>query len=330
MLQFMLKRFIFPLTIIFLFLLAACGTAPLSKEEASEQKQTEEKNTDAEAGNQEEQIGEVFGLNMKNASDVQASHSSVQTDEEAEKESEQSEESSKEQVDDDSGSARYANASDERNQSNSSITTTPKDDTTTNAESDDDSQSSSKSNQSTSSSEKKTGNTSSSSNKDSTKEDPPKKSDSKEKESSGDDQPKQKDEPKETPTEESEPDSQPEKNNMIVHSIVISDSEVPLPPTEMEIEDGDTVLDALIKITKKHQIQMDYRGGQGATAYVEGMDNVYEFDRGPGSGWMYRVNGIFPDRSAGIVPLLPGDRVEWLYTTDLGNDLGADLKPFRR
>lgn len=116
----------------------------------------------------------------------------------------------------------------------------------------------------------------------------------------------------------------------IVYSIVISSNEVPLPPTEMEITDGDTVLAALIDITRKHKVQMDYRGGQGATAYVEGMANVYEFDRGQGSGWMYRVNGIFPDRGAGVVPLLDGDRVEWLYTTDLGVDLNANLKPFRR
>ncbi|WP_052345732.1 DUF4430 domain-containing protein [Paucisalibacillus sp. EB02] len=134
---------------------------------------------------------------------------------------------------------------------------------------------------------------------------------------------------------ESEPNNtETESNplNTIVYSIVISEStnEIPLPPTEMEIEEGDTVLQALINITKEKRIQMDYRGGQGATAYVEGIANVYEFDRGQGSGWMYRVNGIFPDRGAGVVPLLPGDRVEWLYTTNLGVDLGADLKPFRR
>lgn len=137
--------------------------------------------------------------------------------------------------------------------------------------------------------------------------------------------------PKPKPKPEVKPNPEPEQsNNTIVHSIVISSNEVPLPPTEMEISKGDTVLDALIKITKAKGIQMDYRGGQGASAYVEGMANVYEFDRGPGSGWMYRVNGIFPDRGAGVVPLRPDDRVEWLYTTDLGKDLGADLKPFRR
>ncbi|WP_153733078.1 DUF4430 domain-containing protein [Sporosarcina obsidiansis] len=134
--------------------------------------------------------------------------------------------------------------------------------------------------------------------------------------------------PKPTPPAVEKP-AAPAKSK-IVYSIVISPSEVPLPPTEMEIQDGDTVLAALIEITKKHKVQMDYRGGQGATAYVEGMANVYEFDRGQGSGWMYRVNGIFPDRGAGVVPLMDGDQVEWLYTTNLGVDLNANLKPFRR
>lgn len=138
--------------------------------------------------------------------------------------------------------------------------------------------------------------------------------------------------PVETPVvKHIEKEVQPEKiDSTIIYSIVISSNEVPLPPTKMEIADGDTVLSALIEITQKQKIQMDYRGGQGASAYVEGIDNVYEFDRGQGSGWMYRVNGIFPDRGAGAVPLLAGDRVEWLYTTNLGVDLNADLKPFRR
>ncbi|MGG0670268.1 DUF4430 domain-containing protein [Lederbergia citrisecunda] len=143
---------------------------------------------------------------------------------------------------------------------------------------------------------------------------------------------------KEEPTkkEEENPATKPSEEkpakqvNQVVYSIVISSSEVPLQPTELEIEEGETVLSALIKMTKKHKIQMDYRGGQGATAYIEGIANVYEFDRGQGSGWMYRVNGIFPDRGAGVVPLQDGDRVEWLYTTNLGVDLNADLKPFRR
>ena len=31
------------------------------------------------------------------------------------------------------------------------------------------------------------------------------------------------------------------------------------------------------------------------SAYVEGINNLYEFDVSQGSGWMYRVNGWFPN-----------------------------------
>ncbi|MBO1915091.1 hypothetical protein J4G37_60980, partial [Microvirga sp. 3-52] len=84
-------------------------------------------------------------------------------------------------------------------------------------------------------------------------------------------------EPKEE--EKTDVDEEPPPVNhksKIVHSIVISGNEVPLPPTEMEIEEYDTVLQALISITMEKKIHMDYRGGQGATAYVQGMGNVYE------------------------------------------------------
>lgn len=162
-------------------------------------------------------------------------------------------------------------------------------------------------------------------NKEKTKE---KKSDTKKSPSTN----KTKDKEKKSDKEKKEdPEPAKQKTSTMVYSIVISDNEVPLPPTEMAVlDEGDTVLEALIRITRERKIQMDYRGGRGATAYVEGIDNVYEFDRGQGSGWMYRINGVFPDRGAGVVPVCPGDRVEWIYTTDLGKDIGADLAPVRR
>ena len=113
------------------------------------------------------------------------------------------------------------------------------------------------------------------------------------------------------------------------HSITISGTEIPMPLSTVEVQEGDTVLSVLKRNVESRGIQMEYSGGEGATAYVEGIDNVYEFDRGQGSGWMYSVNGIFPNRGAGVIKLIPGDKVEWKYTTDLGKDLNADLFPFR-
>ncbi|WP_128894152.1 DUF4430 domain-containing protein [Longirhabdus pacifica] len=94
--------------------------------------------------------------------------------------------------------------------------------------------------------------------------------------------------------------------------------------TEIEWQEDDTVLELLKRVTRQHEIPMEYRGS-GAMAYIEGIDNIYEFDRGSGSGWMYAINGKFPNRSAGIWPTTPNDEIEWLYTEDLGEDIGAAL-----
>ncbi|SEM51775.1 S-layer homology domain-containing protein [Paenibacillus sp. OV219] len=64
--------------------------------------------------------------------------------------------------------------------------------------------------------------------------------------------------------------------------------------------------------------------GTGATLYVQGIDGLSEFDRGSGSGWMYSVNGSFPNYSAGLYKLKQNDVVAWRYTLDLGVDLGQD------
>lgn len=93
--------------------------------------------------------------------------------------------------------------------------------------------------------------------------------------------------------------------------------------TKVEVEDDDTVLDCLIQVAKANNIQFSYRG-RGASAYVEGIDNLYEFDRGPGSGWMYQLNGTFKSQGAGKTTLTPGDTLEWVYTENMGQDIGAN------
>ena len=59
------------------------------------------------------------------------------------------------------------------------------------------------------------------------------------------------------------------------------------------------------------------------SAYIEGIANLYEFDCGELSGWMYRVNGWFPNYGCSRYVLQDGDTVEWLYTCDLGEDVGG-------
>ncbi|MRN51502.1 DUF4430 domain-containing protein [Paenibacillus monticola] len=92
--------------------------------------------------------------------------------------------------------------------------------------------------------------------------------------------------------------------------------------TSVNVEEGDTVLDLLKAITRANKMQMEFSGAKGFS-YIEGIDNLYEFDHGAESGWMYRVNGEFPSKSAGAYTVKPGDIIDWLYTLDMGKDIGA-------
>lgn len=63
--------------------------------------------------------------------------------------------------------------------------------------------------------------------------------------------------------------------------------------------------------------------GSGSGVYIKAIEGLAEFDQGAGSGWMYCVNGVFPELSCGAYVLSDGDDVEWLYTRDLGDDVGG-------
>ncbi|MDI4649996.1 DUF4430 domain-containing protein [Cohnella hashimotonis] len=113
----------------------------------------------------------------------------------------------------------------------------------------------------------------------------------------------------------------PQKAEITLSIVGDSDTGTILSPAAVELKSGDSVLDALKRATRSRKMQMEYQGS-GAAAYVEGIDNLYEFDKGAKSGWLFRVNGEFPGKSAGAYKLKPGDVVEWLYTLDMGKDVG--------
>jgi hypothetical protein len=59
--------------------------------------------------------------------------------------------------------------------------------------------------------------------------------------------------------------------------------------------------------------------------YIEGINNLYEFDAGELSGWIYRVNGEVPGFGISQYALKSGDAVEIIYTLDLGRDVSGDV-----
>ncbi|WLR42717.1 DUF4430 domain-containing protein [Bacillus carboniphilus] len=115
-----------------------------------------------------------------------------------------------------------------------------------------------------------------------------------------------------------------EKQTNTAYTKIVGHSDIGtiLSKTEITIEDGDTAFNILVAATKKQNMQLEY-SGSGSTVYIKGINNLYEFDYGPYSGWKYRVNGTFPNKSAGAVTLQKGDYVEWFYTEDLGKDIGG-------
>lgn len=81
----------------------------------------------------------------------------------------------------------------------------------------------------------------------------------------------------------------------------------------VKIKNSDTVLDVLLRGIGQDNV--DY-SGSGATAYVKGIENVYELDYGPKSGWTVSQNGTKLVKSAGVIQVRAGDKIEWGYTKD--------------
>ena len=93
-----------------------------------------------------------------------------------------------------------------------------------------------------------------------------------------------------------------------------------LPVTEVQIEKGETTFAVLEQITKENRIPMDFTGS-GSSVYVKGIAGLYEFDYGNLSGWIYLINGEEMSIGCGAAEVSPGDRIEFLYTKMLGDDL---------
>ena len=88
--------------------------------------------------------------------------------------------------------------------------------------------------------------------------------------------------------------------------------------------EGESVFNLLVREMKKSKIHMEFENTPiYNSAYIEGIANLYEFDCGELSGWMYKVNDWFPNYGCSRYGLKDGDRVEWVYTCNLGKDVNG-------
>ena len=110
----------------------------------------------------------------------------------------------------------------------------------------------------------------------------------------------------------------PAKREMVPSGGVI------LKKTTVTFYEGESVFDVLQRVCREKGIHMEAEWTPiYNSAYIEGIHNLYEFDCGALSGWMYRVNGWYPNYGCSRYQLQQGDTVEWRYTCDLGNDVGG-------
>ena len=97
-----------------------------------------------------------------------------------------------------------------------------------------------------------------------------------------------------------------------------------LKPMTVTFYEGESIFNVLQRTCKQQKIHMEFVNTPAYhSAYIEGIHNLYEFDVGNLSGWMYKVNDWFPNYGCSRYRLQDGDVVEWKYTCDLGSDVGG-------
>lgn len=100
-----------------------------------------------------------------------------------------------------------------------------------------------------------------------------------------------------------------------------------LATSRVSFEDGETVFDVLQRACSAAGLQLEYSWTPMYNSYyIEGINNLYEFDCGSESGWMYKVNGWFPNYGCSSYTLKDGDVIVWCYTCKgLGADVGGRM-----
>ncbi|MCQ2471510.1 MAG: DUF4430 domain-containing protein [Clostridia bacterium] len=105
---------------------------------------------------------------------------------------------------------------------------------------------------------------------------------------------------------------------------------------KVSVPEGSTAFDVIKKgcsestctdncnFCKKDGIHLDFVYTPGYDSnYIRGIHQLYEKDCGTQSGWMYCVNGEFPNYGSSQYKVKNGDKISLCYTCDMGEDLGA-------
>lgn len=89
------------------------------------------------------------------------------------------------------------------------------------------------------------------------------------------------------------------------------------PEAQVTFTPGESVFDLLQREMKAAGVPMEFSNTpMYQSAYIEGIANLYEFDCGELSGWLYLVNGQQYSYGSSRQLLQAGDRIEWVFSCD--------------
>ena len=104
--------------------------------------------------------------------------------------------------------------------------------------------------------------------------------------------------------------------------LLVPSDGVLLSPVSVAVEEGESVFDVTARVCREQGIPFEFTMTPVYhTAYIEGIGNLYEFDGGSASGWVYTVNGEQPGVGCSDYPVHRGDVLMWHYTCALGRDI---------
>ena len=96
---------------------------------------------------------------------------------------------------------------------------------------------------------------------------------------------------------------------------VIPENGIILNEQTVIFEEGDSVFDVLSRELKNKKIHFEFvKTPAYDSVYIEGIANLYEFDCGDLSGWLYSVNGVRPTYGCSQYKVKSGDKIEVFFT----------------
>ncbi len=89
-----------------------------------------------------------------------------------------------------------------------------------------------------------------------------------------------------------------------------------------DIYEDESCYEAIKRVLQDLKMQVEFVGDQeSVSAYVKGLNNLYEKDAGDQSGWFYSVNNILPSVGMNHYYLKDGDSARIDYSLNYGEDL---------